>query len=73
MLQTLDECWREHLYYLDHIKDGIHLRAYAHKDPFNEYKLECYNLMQKTMNNFIYIVVKRLFNVVIEEKCENSR
>ena len=66
MLQTLDECWREHLYYLDHIKEGIHLRAYAHKDPFSEYKFECYNLMQKTMNNFIYIVVKRLFNIVIE-------
>ena len=65
MLQTLDECWREHLYYLDHIKEGIHLRAYAHKDPFSEYKFECYKLMQKTMNDFIYIVVKRLFNVVI--------
>lgn len=67
MLQTLDECWREHLYYLDHIKEGIHLRAYAHKDPFSEYKFECYNLMQKTMNNFIYMVVKRLFNVRIEQ------
>ena len=70
MLQTLDECWREHLYYLDHIKEGIHLRAYAHKDPFSEYKFECYNLMQKTMNNFIYMVVKRLFNVRIEQNEE---
>ena len=70
ILQTLDECWREHLYYLDHIKEGIHLRAYAHKDPFSEYKFECYNLMQKTMNNFIYIVVKRLFNVRIEQDSE---
>ena len=67
VLQTLDECWREHLYYLDHIKEGIHLRAYAHKDPFSEYKFEGYKLMQKTMNDFIYIVVKRLFNVKIEE------
>ena len=66
LLQTIDECWMEHLYYLDHIKEGIHLRAYAHKDPFSEYKFECYNLMQKTMNNFIYISVKRLFNVVIQ-------
>ena len=65
MLQTLDECWREHLYYLDHIKESIHLRAYAHKDPFSEYKFECFNLMQKTMNNFIFIVVKRLFSVRI--------
>ncbi len=65
LLQTLDECWREHLYYLDHIKEGIHLRSYAHKDPFNEYKFECYNLMQKTMNNFIYVAIKRLFNVKI--------
>ena len=66
MLQTLDECWREHLYYLDHIKEGIHLRAYAHKDPFSEYKFESYTLMQKTMNKFIYMVVGRLFNIRIE-------
>lgn len=68
ILQTLDECWREHLYYLDHIKEGIHLRAYAHKDPFSEYKFECYKLMQKTMNDFIYKVVKMLFNVEIQEE-----
>ncbi len=66
MLQTLDECWREHLYFLDHIKESIHLQAYAHTDPFNEYKFESYKLMQKTMNDFIYIVVKRLFNLSIE-------
>ena len=66
MLQTLDECWREHLYYLDHIKEGIHLRAYAHKDPFSEYKFESYTLMQKTMNKFIYIVVGRMFNLRID-------
>ena len=66
MLQTLDECWREHLYYLDHIKEGIHLRAYAHKDPFSEYKFESYTLMQKTMNKFIYTVVGRVFNLRIE-------
>jgi len=72
LLQTLDECWREHLYYLDHIKEGIHLRAYAHQDPFNEYKFECYNLMQKTMNNFIYIVVKRLFNISINVNDDNE-
>ena len=39
-VQTLDECWREHLYYLDHIKEAIHLRAYAHQDPLSEYKME---------------------------------
>ncbi len=72
MLQTLDECWREHLYYLDHIKEGIHLRAYAHKDPVSEYKLECYNLMSKTMNKFIYIVVGRLFNLEIKISQDNE-
>lgn len=68
MLQTLDECWREHLYYLDHIREGIHLRAYAQKDPFNEYKFECYSLMQKTMNKFIKLVVGRSFNMQINVK-----
>ena len=71
MLQTLDECWREHLYYLDHIKEGIHLRSYAHKDPFNEYKFESYNLMQKTMNKFIVITMTRLFNLKIEIENNN--
>ena len=65
MLSTLDECWREHLYYLDHIKEGIHLRAYAHKDPFSEYKFESFSLMQQTMNKFIYKVVSRLFTLRI--------
>ena len=73
MLQTLDECWQEHLYCLDHIKESIHLQAYAHKDPFNEYKFESYKLMQKTMNNFIYIVVKRLFNLTIETDEDNKK
>ena len=68
MLGTLDECWREHLYTLDHLKEGIHLRAYAQKDPFNEYKFESYNLMQKTMNDFVYLVINRLFNMRIEIK-----
>ena len=69
-VQTLDECWREHLYYLDHIKEAIHLRAYAHQDPLSEYKMECYNLMQKTMNKFIYFAVGRIFNVDITSNSE---
>ena len=73
LLQSLDECWREHLYYLDHIKEVIHLRSYAHKDPFNEYKFECYNLMQKTMNNFIYVAIKRIFNLKIESNNNDDK
>ena len=43
MMQTLDRCWREHLATIDYIKQGIHLRSYAQKQPIQEFKREAFN------------------------------
>ncbi|MFL5287190.1 MAG: preprotein translocase subunit SecA [Rhodopila sp.] len=44
LLQTLDAVWKEHLYALDHLRQGIGLRAYGQRDPLNEYKSEAFTL-----------------------------
>ncbi|MGB1702067.1 MAG: SEC-C metal-binding domain-containing protein, partial [Cycloclasticus sp.] len=44
MLQTLDTLWRDHLAAMDHLRQGIHLRGYAQKDPKQEYKREAFEL-----------------------------
>ncbi len=44
MLQTIDTHWREHLAALDHLRQGIHLRGYAQKNPKQEYKREAFEL-----------------------------
>ncbi|NIM19787.1 MAG: preprotein translocase subunit SecA [Candidatus Latescibacteria bacterium] len=44
MLQTIDEKWMDHLHELDYLKEGIHFRAYAQKDPLIEYKKEAFSL-----------------------------
>ncbi|HET6606234.1 MAG TPA: preprotein translocase subunit SecA, partial [Rhodopila sp.] len=44
LIQTLDAVWKEHLYALDHLRQGIGLRAYGQKDPLNEYKTEAFAL-----------------------------
>ena len=44
LLQILDHLWKEHLLNMDHLKEGIHLRGYAQKDPLNEYKREAFEL-----------------------------
>ncbi|MEQ9638404.1 MAG: preprotein translocase subunit SecA [Alphaproteobacteria bacterium] len=46
LLQILDQLWKEHLLQLDHLRGGIGLRAYAQRDPLNEYKSEAFNLFE---------------------------
>ena len=46
LLRTLDTVWKEHLLVLDHLRQGINLRAYAQNNPLNEYKREAFNLFQ---------------------------
>ncbi|RYE06047.1 MAG: preprotein translocase subunit SecA [Rickettsiaceae bacterium] len=51
LLTTLDQIWKDHLHNLDHLKQGISLRAYGQKDPLNEYKREAFNLFEQTMHS----------------------
>jgi preprotein translocase subunit SecA len=49
LLQVLDQTWKEHLLTLDHLREGIGLRAYGQRDPLNEYKSEAFDLFSKML------------------------
>ena len=57
MLQTLDQHWREHLSSLDHLRQGIHLRGYAQKNPKQEYKREAFELFSDMLDRIKQDVV----------------
>ncbi|MBO6949994.1 MAG: preprotein translocase subunit SecA [Rhodospirillales bacterium] len=50
VLQLLDQTWKEHLLTLDHLRQGIGLRAYAQRDPLNEYKREAFDLFEQMLD-----------------------
>lgn len=50
MLRILDTTWKDHLHALDHLRDGINLRAYAQRDPLNEYKSEAFSMFEQMLN-----------------------
>ena len=51
LLQLLDQTWKDHLLSLDHLRQGINLRAYAQRDPLNEYKREAFQLFEEMLVN----------------------
>lgn len=51
MLRVLDEQWKEHLFNMDHLRQGIHLRGYAQKNPKQEYKREAYEMFTQMLEN----------------------
>ena len=51
LLQLLDQTWKDHLLSLDHLRQGINLRAYAQKDPLNEYKREAFDLFSEMLGS----------------------
>jgi len=65
MLQTLDHHWREHLAALDHLRQGIHLRGYAQKNPKQEYKREAFELFSDMLDRIKTDVVKVVLNVQV--------
>jgi len=66
MLNTLDQQWREHLAALDHLRQGIHLRGYAQKQPKQEYKREAFELFGALIDRVRSEVVRILMNVRIQ-------
>ena len=65
MLQTLDQHWREHLASLDHLRQGIHLRGYAQKNPKQEYKREAFELFSDMLDRIKQDVVKIVLTVQV--------
>jgi preprotein translocase subunit SecA len=70
MLQVLDTLWKEHLATMDHLRQGIHLRAYAQKNPKQEYKRESFALFEALLTNLKQEVVKFLSHVQIQRRDE---
>lgn len=68
MLITLDQLWKEHLHNLDHLRTGIGLRAYAQKDPLNEYKIEAFNLFKRLLDDISELSVQRLYHLQITQE-----
>jgi len=65
MLQSLDTAWREHLSALDHLRQGIHLRGYAQKNPKQEYKREAFELFEGLLDRVRKDVTRIVFTVQI--------
>ena len=65
LLQLLDQIWKEHLLGLDHLRQGIGLRAYAQKDPLNEYKREAFDMFEMMLANLRETVVTVLSHLQI--------
>jgi len=68
MLQTLDQHWREHLAALDHLRQGIHLRGYAQKNPKQEYKREAFELFSDMLDHIKQDVVKMVLKVQVRSQ-----
>ncbi|MBY0319339.1 MAG: preprotein translocase subunit SecA [Reyranella sp.] len=60
LMQLFDQNWKEHLLHLDHLRQGIGLRAYGQKDPLNEYKREAFNLFEDLLSGLREQVVALL-------------
>ncbi|NMG14598.1 preprotein translocase subunit SecA [Aromatoleum bremense] len=70
MLQSLDTHWREHLAALDHLRQGIHLRGYAQKNPKQEYKREAFELFETLLDTVRNDVSKLLMTVQVRTEAQ---
>jgi len=70
MLQTLDGLWKEHLAAMDHLRQGIHLRGYAQKNPKQEYKRESFELFQQLLNTLKHDVISVLSKVQVQAQSD---
>ena len=70
MLQVLDVHWKEHLAEMDHLRQSVGLRAYAQKNPKNEYKREAFNMFENMLDEINSETIRILFNIKIATKEE---
>ncbi|MDN3922125.1 preprotein translocase subunit SecA [Roseateles violae] len=73
LLQSIDQHWREHLAALDYLRQGIHLRGYAQKNPKQEYKREAFELFSQLLDVVKMEVTRTLLNVRIQTQEEASQ
>jgi preprotein translocase subunit SecA len=73
MLQLLDTLWKDHLTNMDQLRQGIGLRAYAQKNPKQEYKRESYDLFEQLLDNIKHETIKYLSHVEVSSKEDVER
>jgi preprotein translocase subunit SecA len=76
MLQSIDEKWMDHLYELDHLREGIYLRSYAQKDPLIEYKQEAFQIFSEMVEEIDRSILWGLFHARLdldEDRKKRSR
>jgi preprotein translocase subunit SecA len=66
VLRTIDEKWKDHLYAMDQLREGINLRAYGQKNPLLEYKSEGFYMFKEMMENTTQMTLQRLFRTKIQ-------
>ena len=72
LLQIIDTQWREHLYDMDYLREGIHLRGFAQIDPLVAYKNEAFELFTELMSGIWTRFAQMVFNVEVEVEGENG-
>ena len=72
LLQIIDQRWREHLYDMDYLREGIHLRGFAQIDPLVAYKNEGFGLFEDLMNSIWSDFARMVYNVQVEVEAENG-
>ncbi|MBT5094138.1 MAG: preprotein translocase subunit SecA [Halobacteriovoraceae bacterium] len=70
LLSIFDQFWKDHLLSMDHLKEGINLRAYAQKDPLNEYKSESFNLFENMRVEIKKAIIHNIFSVQLYTEAE---
>ena len=72
MLQIIDQRWREHLYDMDYLREGIHLRGFAQIEPLVAYKNEAFTLFDDLMNSIWADFARMIYNVEVEVQGPNG-
>ena len=66
ILRTIDDKWKDHLYAMDQLREGINLRAYGQKNPLLEYKSEGFKMFQEIMTDMNSVTIQRLFRTQLQ-------
>ena len=68
LLRVLDDLWKEHLATMDHLRQGIHLRGYAQKNPKQEYKREAFNMFEEMLESIKHDTIRVLSHVQVRRE-----
>ncbi len=66
MLETIDHAWKQHMYNLDHLKEGIGLRGWGQKNPLIEYKREAFAMFKDMMEHVRFDIIHQIFHLNLE-------